>query len=318
MAETDIDDDATTATDDQTTGNDTPPPADDTAGNESKTALEMGGEDDGKVDAPADFPEDWREKMAGGDEKLAKRLGRYTSPSALAKALAETQDKLRAGQKVEKPGEDASDEDIAAYRQQAGIPDTPEGYIENVDGIVIGDEDKELVNGFLERAHSKHLPPDAVQEGIKYLMEQQEAKLAEQNAVDQERRQETVDHLREEWGADYRANAQSAKNFVEATASAMEDGGSFFEALMGARLADGSLFGDNATAMKWLAGLAREANPAGFVAPSQGASQMDAIDAEINQIQEVLRTNRSKYDKDPAMQKRYEELLAAKDKLQAA
>src|SRR5690606_40197038 len=44
-----------------------------------KTATALDGDEggDGQAAHPADWPEDWREKMAGGDEEAQKAIKRY-------------------------------------------------------------------------------------------------------------------------------------------------------------------------------------------------------------------------------------------------
>ncbi|MGL9734741.1 MAG: hypothetical protein ACR5LF_00300 [Symbiopectobacterium sp.] len=58
--------------------------------------------------------------------------------------------------------------------------------------------------------------------------------------------------------------------------------------------------------------LARQVNPVGTVVP--GASNISAIDTEIEQIEKVMKENRSAYNKDSKMQDRYMQLLEAKER----
>lgn len=316
-------DDPTPTTDDKIPGDDPTPTSDDTPkgadDDKVKTALDDAGKgDDPAPAAAADFPEQWRDLASGGDEAVAKRLGRYKSYKDVAKALVEAQDKLRAGATPEKPGEDASEEEIAAYRDKLGVPEKPEGYLDKMEGVVVGDEDKELVDGFLSTAHESNVPPEFVNMAVSYIMDQQEKLVEKQRGEDNDMSTRVVEELREEWGPDYRANVTAAKNFIEATAGEMEGGKDFYGALMDARLGDGTLFGNNPVALRWLTGLAHEANPAGFTAPSEGSDQISSIKSELEQIRDVMKNDRKKYNDDPKMQERYRQLLAAEDKLSQA
>jgi hypothetical protein len=55
----------------------------------------LGGEaEDNKKQIVADWPEDWREKAAKGDEKRLNQLKRYASPLAAFEALESAQKKI--------------------------------------------------------------------------------------------------------------------------------------------------------------------------------------------------------------------------------
>src|SRR5215207_6674150 len=76
----------------------------------------------------ASWPDNWRETAAGGDADVAKRLERYSDPAALAKALVDTQNTLRAKGRIEPPGADATAEEKAQYAELTGVPLTPADY----------------------------------------------------------------------------------------------------------------------------------------------------------------------------------------------
>lgn len=108
------------------------------------------------VDPPADpvagdWPEDWRSKAAGGDEKLMKFLERYNSPKAVVGALVDARKLISQG--VNRPPKaDATPEEVAAWRAENGIPEKPDGYeVSLPDGFVIGEADKPVVDSFLDR-----------------------------------------------------------------------------------------------------------------------------------------------------------------------
>lgn len=285
-------------------------------------AQDKGGEsllnssaEDKQSAAPADFPEDWRQKLAGEDEKALKRLERFKSPKDVFTAYRALEAKMSSGEVKSSLPDDASEEEIAAYRKDHGIPETPDGYLEALpSGVVVGDDDREMMNSFLEKVHAKNASPEFVSEAIDWYYQTQEESIAAQAEADKQRRQEAEEELRAEWGAEYRSNINSIKAFLE-TAPASEDGTALSELLLGARLADGTPLGDHPSALRWLAKLADEANPAGFVAPGVAGNQADTIESEITEIEKTMRTNRKAYDKDQKMQERYLQLLDARDKL---
>ena len=274
---------------------------------EDTTLLTDPGE--GKPGA-ADWPDDWRQKLAGDDEKAAKAIARFKSPQDLWKSFSDAQAKIRSGEVKATLPKDATEEQIAEYRKSNGIPDKAEGYLENLpNGLVIGDEDKELALSYLERVHGKNASPEIAHEALNWYYEVQEQQIAERSEQDKAYRTEAEDELRAEWGNEYRVNINSIKAFLDSAPEGLSD------LLSGARLSDGTPLAVNPQAMRWLLGMANEANPAGFVAPSNGASQIDSVNSEIANIEKMMREDRKSYDKNPEIQKRYLALLEAQDKL---
>lgn len=271
-----------------------------------------GGED--KVVAP-DWREDWRDLMAGGDEKERKRLDRFRSPVDVYKSNRELEKKLSSGEVKAKLAGDATPEQIAAWRKDNGIPEKPDGYLEKLpSGLVIGDDDKPMLEGYLAEVHGANASPEVVAKTLDWYYRQQEVAAAAQSDADKAFKQSAEDALRAEWGAEYRGNVNSIMSFLDA-APPTDDGSPLKGLLMGARLSDGTLLGNNPTALKWLASLAQEANPAGFIAPGAGTSQLSVVEDELNGIRKVMRENRHIYDKDERMQERFRVLLSAQEKL---
>ena len=72
--------------------------------------------------------DDWREKLAGGDEKKLARYSKYASPQALADALVNAQTLISKGEHKKALPVDATPEAMAEWRKNNGIPDKPENY----------------------------------------------------------------------------------------------------------------------------------------------------------------------------------------------
>ena len=122
----------------------------------------------------------WRDDFAGDDEKLKSTFERFKSPKDLANSYVEAQQKIRSGQmKVEPPPSDADEATINAYREQNGIPLEATGYLENLpDGLVIGEDDKELFTDFMGALHGVNAPPQVAAAAVewynKFAEEQQD------------------------------------------------------------------------------------------------------------------------------------------------
>lgn len=274
--------------------------------------------DTGKGPVIPDWPDDWRDKLAKGDAKARKRLDRFQSPADVMKSWQALEQKMSSGDVKATLPDDASEDQIAAYRKDNGIPETPDGYLESLpDGLVIGDEDKEQVKSYIERVHGKNADPAVVAESLAWYNDLKENAIAAQSEADKVAKQKNEDALRVEWGGEFRSNINSIMSFLD-TAPSADDGTPLKDLMLGARLADGTHMGNHPAMLKWLAQMASDANPAGFVSPGVGLSQVDSVEAEISTIEKTMRTDRNTYNKDQKMQDRYLTLLGAREKLKAS
>ena len=268
-------------------------------------------DDEGKQ-VPADFPEDWRARMAGGDEKALKRLERMKSPADVLKWATNADAKVNSMQATKPLAEDASEEEVAAWRSQNGIPQDPKGYMDLMEGVVPGEGDEPLLDSFFGVMHEGNTDPKTVNAALDWYYKAQEAQIAAGLERDNEQHVEAEEALRAEWGGEYRGNMNQIKNYLQ-TLPTMEDGTGLGDLVADARLPDGSLLFNSPAAVKWLADVVGELNPAGFVAPSDGAGQLESIAEEIASIEAKMGTKA--YTKDEKMQARYRELLDAQEKI---
>lgn len=281
---------------------------------ETKAPAILGGEsEDKQVVTPADWPEDWRQKLVGGDEKLLKRFERYGSPKDLANALINAQNKISSGElKAGKPV-DASPEQLAEWRKANGIPDSPDKYdLTLPDGLVIGEADKPLVGEVLAAAHAVDASPEVVKAVVSAYYKTQDAEAAKQADADANQREETMVALRQEWGADYTRNV----NTVNAFLGTLPDG--LGNKIAMSRGPDGLPLGNDPAMARWLAQMAREANPLASVISGAGDKSSLLAD-EIASLKTKMGDKNSDYWKGPNADKnqaRYRELLDAESRSQ--
>lgn len=282
----------------------------DTGGNKDVGAASGDGvSPGGSVDVKPTWPDDWRQVAAEGDEKALKRFERYTSPADALKALIQAQNRISAGIKPTPLEKDASPEQIAQWRQENGIPDSPTGYDTALpDGLVLGEADKPIVDGFLKTAHDANLRPEQVKGVLGWYYTAQEEAEASRAQLEASQRQEAEESLRAEWGAQYRLNLNIAASLLDSAPSGIKEG------ILGARLADGTPLGNNPEVLRWFASMARELNPVATVVPGAGANAVSAIDDEISAIEKRMQTDRTAYFKDEKAQVRYRELISARSK----
>lgn len=266
-----------------------------------------------KAAAPSDWPDDWRQKYAGENEKVLKRLERYNSPKAALDALIAAQDKISRGDLRKPLGDKPSDDELAAYRADNGIPESPDKYdLKLSDGRVIGEEDKELVGSFLEQMHGKNATPEQVSAGVDWyygFVEEQQAKRYE---ADEEYRRQSEDELRAEFGADFRRNMNMVSGLLQGAPEGVR------EMLMDARTEDGTRLINSPNALRWLTQLSREINPVSAVVPGAGANAGQAISDELDTIKSLMGDPKSEYWKGPKaekMQARFRDLVNAQGKM---
>lgn len=273
-------------------------------------ADEADGKDAGKQ--AGTWPEDWRQQIAGNDEKFLKRISRYNSPANIAKAFVELERKMSSGQYKKGLAADATPEEVAAWRKENGVPETPDGYSfdDLGDGYVLGEDDKPAVDAFREFAHGANMPPDQAKGIIKFYKQLEDKALADRLVADQQQKVEGIEQMRAELGPDFRSTISATNNLM--TEMFGEEGAKLVQ---NARLPDGSVLANNPAILLPLAQFAR--NMGGYdLLPAGGGNTAKGLDARIAEIENTMNTNFPAYDRNPAMQQEYRELLAAREKRQ--
>lgn len=268
--------------------------------------------DKGQSQDPAKgyWPEDWVTKLAKGDDKLAKRFSRFASPEALAESYLAAEKRISSGELKTVLPKDPKPEELAQWRKDNGIPETPDKYDLKFDsGLVIGDADKEMIGEFLKTAHGKNMTPDQVKTNIEWYYNEQKRQSDVRLQKDEEQRIEALDKLNQEWGPSFRRNI----NMVEGLLSQFPE--NVRASLMSARMPDGTAVFNNPDILRGFAALALEVNPAGTIVPS-GGDPIKTIEEEMATIETAMKTDRQAYNKNEKMQARYRELIEAKMKLQ--
>lgn len=252
--------------------------------------------------APADWPADWRAKLAGDDKTLLGQLDRYASPVDLAKKIRE-QDILIAQGAHKKPfPKDGKPEEQAAWRKENSIPEAPDKYdIKLPDGLVIGEDDKPIVEGVMKALHGVNATNEQVNAAMSEYYRQEAAYLQQRQIEIVSDKKKQDDALHAEWGGEYRANVNS----IDAL------GGTFSRecqsAIAGAIDSNGMPLLNNQHFLKEMLRMARTMNPADIVPGSGGGTQMASVDTRIKEIEGKMGT--PEYYKDEAIQKEYRELV---------
>lgn len=279
--------------------------------------LAGGGEVTPPANVPATWPDDWRQKVAGDDKAFLKTLERFNDPSALAKSYREASAKLAQGVKPATPPADATPEQMAEWRKEAGLPENPDAYITGLElpnGMVFGEADTPVLKEFAETAHEANIPPAQFAALVQRYAAIQDKQAAAMREADAALKNETLIELTREWGGETKGNLNAINAlFVDAP-----DG--LADRLLTARMPDGKILGNSPEALKWLSGLAREVNPMSSLLPA--GAQGDALkggEARIKEIEGYMRAPDSQalYWKNAAVQEELRNLYEARDKLAA-
>src|SRR5574337_1981406 len=258
--------------------------------------------------------EDWaaiRTKIAGDDEKLAKRLARYSSVESVVDALVAAQNRIASGDLKSVLPENPTPEQLAAWRDENGIPEKPEGYeVKLPEGTVLGEEDKPFVDSFIKQAHAANMTPGQVNAAVAWHLAEQDRMVAERHADDARITAETTAVMKNEWGSEFELNRNLINGMLDTAPAGVKD------QIWGARLPDGTPLSSHPDILRWLANTAREVNPvATVVAPNSNA--MQAIETELAGIVKLMGDHNSAYWKGPEaekMQARYRSLVATQQK----
>jgi len=281
---------------------DTAAPGGETTAPTSATGTILDGDAaDKPVTAPADWPQDWRAKLAGEDKSYLKTLDRFNSPSDLAKAYRDAQQRLSSGNLRSALPDNPTTEELSAWRTENGVPETADGYKFEV-GHQWSEQDVPVLENFAKYAHENNIPKQYADKIAAFYASTQQRNLQIIEEFDANNHQRGEDELRAEWGQEYRRNINAIKNTL--SAHAPDD---VVEAMLASRTPDGRRWGDHPAMLKALASISREANPTATVVPSNGFGTMDD---ELTALQKKVGTK--EYWADSKMQARYNELLEAK------
>lgn len=254
--------------------------------------------------APADFPADWRAKIAPGDATLE----RFASPKAMYESYAALRARMSSGElKAVTPFPSAgTPEQQAEWRKSQGVPEAPDKY--DLAGVEFTDADKPVIDDFLKFAHGENIPGDLAKKVIgwrKQLVESQKAQQAEAFA---KATQETSDALNTEYGADYRRNMNAVANLFESYMPPNPDlKANVLKAVQ-----------SNPDFARAMVKIALDLNPTATLFPAGTGGDMSGLHNRIGEIEKMMKTNREAYNKDVAISGpngEYMRLLRIRDQL---
>jgi hypothetical protein len=226
-----------------------------------------------------EWPADWREKLAGGDEKKLNALRRYATPQAYADAGFQLRQMMDSRQLKAPLAADAAPDAVAKWRAENGIPQQAAGYLAKLDrGLVAGEAEQRLIAPFLAAMLAKNAPPDTVNAALgawRQIREQVQTAQLDHDARATEAAAET---LRPEWGGAYQRNLNMIAGYLDTAPPGVKD------------------------------------NPAATVVPGSSGTTQATLAGRIAEIETLMRDNRPEYNRNTAMQQELLKLYAARDK----
>lgn len=232
-------------------------PATDKPAEDAKPALLAEGADDPEVKVPQNYPDNWRELMAGNDKESLKQLARYQSPEGVWKKIKNLEKTLNDKTIPRKPADDAEPEVMAEYRKTVGLAESPEKLIESIklaDGRTIGENDKPLVEDFVKTVW-QDMPPSQTNKVLDWYYAKQEQIAAQQFEADENFMVESRRSLKEEWGPEFQRNTKQIGTLFKDAPEGVQ------EMILAARDPQGRVLGNNPEVVKFLSALAFELNP---------------------------------------------------------
>jgi hypothetical protein len=279
----------------------------------AQTGTLLGSEPTDKpVAAPADWPADWRQKIAGDDAKELARLQRLgNSPADVYKAYRALEAKLSSGQAKPALPDNPTPEQLTEWRKANGIPEAPDGYEPALpDGMVLGEADKPLVTDFQRVALDANMTTQQFNKTLEWYHKHVDNFRAQQEEADTASRREVEDTLRSEWGNEYRGNINAVNNTMR-----MYFGDAAAE-ILSARTPSGKMVGDFPEFIKGMALTAKELNPAMGLIPAGSSNPLQATESRISEIEAMMKAPNAGdiYWRNEKVQAEYLQLIEAREK----
>jgi hypothetical protein len=268
---------------------------------------------DKAVAAPADWPTDWREKIAGGDAKELEQLKRQGSPVDLWKKARALEQKLSSGEYKRDLPKDATPEQVKEWRAERGIPEAPAGYLEKLtlpDGVVLGEADKPIAAAFAEAAFDGSIDPGQYSKLVAKYYAMQDDMARQRAEADLAFQTESNTQLKAEFGAEYVPNLNRVKNLMAPLPETVAKN------FLAGRMGDGTVIGDHPVVIKWLSSIARELLPTNTMLPVS-ADNGKSVDSRLTELKALLKDRQSEYYKGPnanKLQEEYRLLVDAKSR----
>jgi hypothetical protein len=268
------------------------------------------------------WAEDWRQTLAGKDENALKFLNRYKDPSGLWKAHKALRTRMDSGDLRPKMPDTEDEAALAEWRQEMGIPETFEGYYEDLpEGMEVSEFDKPLVDDYFTRMHKMGVDKAGAHEGLKTLFDAQAQVLQARAEEDARQKQALDDELYSAYGVEKTGQLNNMEDTLFRNDFFVQAPDELRDRMEHARFDDGSKLMNDPDFVSWMMQAASVINPQGTVTPQTGHTQRSSIDTEIESLELEMQDAKGRdpggYWHNDHKQARYRELLDLRDKMAA-
>ena len=238
-----------------------------------------GGEKNWRDEYLGDKDSDGNEIDADTQAKRKNILDRFTDKNQLTKSYFDLHKKVSQGLKAPELPKDATEEQVAEYRKQVGLPENVEAYeYKLADGLVLNDADQTMVDGLKETALNNGVNPTQMSAIITQNLAMREEQMVARTNRDSMLQGQSADALHERWDDDYQSNINAITNTFNAMPGADEDDGLRMQ-FENARLPNGDRIFDNPDMMNFFALLSRKANPQSTLSTGEGGMSVGRLKA---------------------------------------
>ena len=164
------------------------------------------------------FVNDWTTKLPDGFNDYAKTLSKFKDPTALLSSYASLEKEFSKRTTVKIPdAATATDADWASYRQAIGAPDKKESYgLTRPDNIPENQWNAALADKTSEIALKYGIPTKAVHDLVDVYNENMKTLVQTGEQVQQEKYNESMNTLKQEWGTGFANNINKAVRAAKA------------------------------------------------------------------------------------------------------
>jgi hypothetical protein len=226
------------------------------------------------------------------DERVANTAKRYATPEEFGKAHLELRRAYDEALKNSVPGEDATDEQLAAYRKRVGIPETADAYeIPRPEGYEFTENDRLMEKAWKDKFHRMNLPQEQAEEIALTYYEMMSQYANVNTELNDEFAANTEQALREEWGDGYQRNMNAANTGLRVFGS--ED----VEELRSITLSNGRPLMDHPTVIKTFARIGLRMVPDQVEQAMPGSDEANSIEERIKEITGLMYTDRDEFQR---------------------
>lgn len=249
---------------------------------DSAAAFEDASESDVQHDGDGGAHADWRASIE--DPGLYRLAERYESASSMAKAVSDL--RRETATRIKPLGENATPEEITAYRKQTGVPLSADGYaFEMPPGMEPSETDSAFQSEMARAMHGANVTDSQAKALSGAFNEFVARQQADTEATSVAAREQSVAALQKEFGADYDRNIEYARR------AALDFGSADFVEFLETKIVDGTPLGDHPAFVKAFARIGRSAgeDPIDIETPSGGNATLDErIRTKRAEIQQAL------------------------------